>query len=32
MKDRNKTWGHPVDWILAALFVAWCVVLVFDLI
>jgi hypothetical protein len=22
MKDRNKTWGHPMDWVLFVGFVA----------
>jgi len=28
MKDRNKTWQHPMDWVIAAMFVATLVALV----
>lgn len=28
MKDRNKTWDHPMDWVIAAMFVATLVAFV----
>jgi len=28
MKDTNKTWGHPMDWVLAVGFVATLVAVV----
>lgn len=28
MKDSNKTWHHPMDWVIAAMFVATLVAFV----